>query len=119
MEILGVSHSPIRLELFWFPAGRCNRLGAVFSNVFATPDWRPYRPHAANSSLDASAAEPTLIFKWQERGGPPVTPKRQGFGTVLLERAVATAGSPPHFDYSPEGFTYEVRAILTQQAQPT
>jgi two-component sensor histidine kinase len=63
-------------------------------------------------SVDTSAAEPTLVFKWQERGGPPVnTPKRKGFGTVLLERAVATAG-PPQFDYAREGFAYHVRAPL-------
>jgi two-component sensor histidine kinase len=69
-------------------------------------------------SIDASAAEPTIVFQWQERGGPPVTPpKRKGFGTVLLERAVATSGSPPHFDFSQEGFTYEVRATLAQQSR--
>lgn len=66
-------------------------------------------------SVDASS-EPALLFRWQERGGPPaMPPKRKGFGTVLLERAVATAGEPPHFGYSPEGFTYEVRASLEQR----
>jgi two-component sensor histidine kinase len=68
-------------------------------------------------SVDVSATEPTVVFQWQERGGPPATPpKRKGFGSVLLERAVATAdGAPPHLDYSPEGFAYEVRATLAQQ----
>src|SRR5262245_60662142 len=70
-------------------------------------------------SIDASAEEPTIIFRWRERGGPPVTPpKRKGFGTILLERAVATSGSAPHFDYSSEGFAYEVKATLAQQRQP-
>ena len=70
-------------------------------------------------SIDASAAEPTIVFKWQERGGPPVTlPKRKGFGTVLLERAVTTSGTPPRFDYSLDGFAYEVRTTLAQQPQP-
>lgn len=70
-------------------------------------------------SVDTSATEPTIVFQWQERGGPPVTPpKRKGFGTVLLERAVPTSGTPPHFDYSREGFTYEVRATLAQPRQP-
>jgi two-component sensor histidine kinase len=69
-------------------------------------------------SLDATSSEPAVVFQWQERGGPPATPpKRKGFGTVLLERAVATTGDPPHFDYSQEGFTYEVRASLAQQPQ--
>ena len=70
-------------------------------------------------SFDAASAEPAILFQWQERGGPPVTPpKRKGFGRVLLERAVATAGDPPRFDYAREGFTYEVRATLAQQRQP-
>jgi two-component sensor histidine kinase len=69
-------------------------------------------------SFDATSAEPAILFQWQERGGPPVTPpKRKGFGRVLLERAIAAAGDPPRFDYAPEGFTYEVRATLAQQRQ--
>jgi two-component sensor histidine kinase len=69
-------------------------------------------------SIDASTTEPTINFQWQERGGPEVTPpKRKGFGSVLLERAVATA-IPPRFDYSPKGFSYEVRAVLAEQREP-
>ena len=69
-------------------------------------------------SLDATSSEPAIFFQWKERGGPPATPpSRKGFGTVLLERAVATTGEPPHFDYSQEGFKYEVRASLAQQPQ--
>ena len=69
-------------------------------------------------SFDAASAEPAIFFQWQERGGPRVTPpKRKGFGSVLLERAVAAADDPPRFDYAPEGFTYEVRATLVQQRQ--
>jgi len=69
-------------------------------------------------SLDATSSEPGIVFRWEERGGPPATPpKRKGFGTVLLERAVATTGEAPHFSYLPEGFTYEVRASLAQQRQ--
>ena len=69
-------------------------------------------------SLDATSSEPAILFQWKERGGPPATPpSRKGFGTVLLERAVATTGESPHFDYSQEGFTYEVRASLAQQPQ--
>jgi two-component sensor histidine kinase len=67
-------------------------------------------------ALDASTTEPTVHFHWKERGGPEVTaPKRKGFGTVLLERAVATSAVPPRFDYSPEGFSYEVKAVLAEQ----
>ncbi len=54
------------------------------------------------------ADETTLHFKWQERGGPLVfPPKRKGFGTVLLERAVPASGAPPRLQYGPQGFTYE------------
>ena len=69
-------------------------------------------------SFDAASAEPAIFFQWRERGGPRVEPpKHKGFGKVLLERAITTAGNPPLFDYSPEGFTYEVRATLVQQRQ--
>lgn len=69
-------------------------------------------------SLDANSSEPAVLFQWKERGGPPAAPpKRKGFGTVLLERAVATTGEPPKFDYSQEGFTYEVRAALAQRSR--
>jgi two-component sensor histidine kinase len=68
-------------------------------------------------AIDATTAETTVHFRWQERGGPVVTvPSRKGFGTVLLERAVATPSSaPPRFDYSPEGFCYQVKAVLAEQ----
>lgn len=67
-------------------------------------------------ALDAATTDPTIHFHWQERGGPVVTPpKRKGFGTILLERAIATPAVPPRFDYSPEGFSYEVRAVLAEQ----
>jgi two-component sensor histidine kinase len=68
-------------------------------------------------SVDVGATEPTVVFQWRESGGPPVRPpKRKGFGSVLLERAVATAdGAAPRLDYSPEGFAYEVRATLAHQ----
>jgi two-component sensor histidine kinase len=69
--------------------------------------------------IDTSTEEPVIVFQWQERGGPQVThPKRKGFGTRLLERAVPSSGTPPHFDYSPEGFAYEVRTPFAQQHQP-
>jgi two-component sensor histidine kinase len=79
--------------------------------------------HGALSDEDGSVAvswsvgiqpdQATILFKWQERGGPPaLPPERKGFGMVLLERAVASAGSAPRFDYTPKGFTYELTAAL-------
>ena len=61
--------------------------------------------------IDASTSEPTINLVWQEVGGPPVVPpKRRGFGSVLLERAVAAA-VPPILDYSPAGFSYHLKAV--------
>jgi two-component sensor histidine kinase len=58
-------------------------------------------------------SSPSLDFCWRERGGPPASaPKRKGFGTTLLEVAVASVDAPPRFAYSAEGFEYELRAPL-------
>jgi two-component sensor histidine kinase len=55
---------------------------------------------------------PLLHFHWSERGGAPVSPPTQrGFGMKLLELAVA-GDAPPHFDYSPQGFDYQLTATL-------
>jgi PAS domain S-box-containing protein len=73
-------------------------------------------------SVEGNGAEPALRFRWEERGGPPANPPRdKGFGSVLLEHAVATADDPPRFDYGPAGFTYELEAahaISPQQGEP-
>lgn len=62
-------------------------------------------------SLNLAPDEPTITFTWQEQGGPPaVPPQHRGFGTLLLEKAVASAVEPPGFDYGPGGFTYEITA---------
>ena len=53
-----------------------------------------------------------LFFRWRETGGPPAAPpERAGFGTKLLEIAVATVDAP-RFDYSAKGFIYEMVAVL-------
>jgi two-component sensor histidine kinase len=55
----------------------------------------------------------SLVFCWRERGGPPASvPTHKGFGTKLLEVAVPTIDAPPRFEYSREGFGYELRAPL-------
>lgn len=54
-----------------------------------------------------------LVFRWRERGGPPASPpKRKGFGTMLLEVAVPSADAPPRFEYSRDGFYFELKAAL-------
>ena len=73
---------------------------------------------AAAWSLHADGVEPELHFRWQERGGPAVLPPRKrGFGTVLLEHAVASTDRPPIFSYDAEGFIYELKASLALAKQ--
>jgi two-component sensor histidine kinase len=59
--------------------------------------------------------EARLKLQWQERDGPPVVPPaRQGFGRILLERAVAQEfGAQPTISFAPEGLSYEVDAPLS------
>jgi two-component sensor histidine kinase len=65
-----------------------------------------------------TASPAALFFRWSERGGPPASPpKRKGFGTKLLEIAVASAEVPPRFEYSAEGFRYELTAALEPRIQ--
>ena len=62
--------------------------------------------------LNAGVEEPTVSFTWQERGGPPAAPpEHRGFGSLLLEKAVASSGDPPRFEYGPDGFTYRITAL--------
>lgn len=64
-------------------------------------------------SVSAGAHQNILLFKWEERGGPRVLPPtRKSFGTVLLERAVATVGPPPRLHYGQQGFSYELSVNL-------
>lgn len=63
---------------------------------------------AIDWSVSVGASETTLMFRWQERGGPLVLPPtRKSFGTVLLERAVPSSGNSPLLHYDPQGFKYE------------
>ena len=59
------------------------------------------------------------MITWQERGGPPVPgpPARRGFGTRLLERALAHelgAGAQVVLDFAPAG----LRATIHFSARP-
>jgi len=54
---------------------------------------------------------PMLIVEWVESGGPLVTPpKRQGFGTKLIQRGLAQQlGGEIKLAFEPEG----VRCVIT------
>jgi two-component sensor histidine kinase len=74
---------------------------------------------AVRWALEHENTEPIVCFQWQERGGPPaLPPERKGFGTLLLQHAVANLDSPPRFDYTSEGFSYELRAALALTTPP-
>jgi PAS domain S-box-containing protein len=65
-------------------------------------------------SIRATEGSPKLHFRWQERGGPRVEkPTRKGFGTVLLEHAIAGIDSAPAIDFAPAGLTYETETALS------
>jgi PAS domain S-box-containing protein len=55
-----------------------------------------------------------LQIRWVETGGPPVTPpQRRGFGSRLIERALATdIGGPVTLVFAPEGVVCEIDAAL-------
>ena len=64
--------------------------------------------------LPGDSGKPRLRFTWSERGGPRVTtPEKRGFGSVLLERAVAAElHVKPALAFAPEGFRYELEVPL-------
>jgi len=56
------------------------------------------------------AADGDVNIRWQERGGPPVTPpERRGFGRVLLERLVGTTlNGSVTLDFRPGGLVCDI-----------
>jgi PAS domain S-box-containing protein len=53
-------------------------------------------------------------FRWEERGGPPVSePKRRGFGSTVLEQVMAEYfDTPPEIAFAPSGVTYQLSGSL-------
>jgi two-component sensor histidine kinase len=60
-----------------------------------------------------------LQLRWQESGGPPVSPPtKRGFGSRMIERALAAEfGGTAHLQYLPTGILYEVDAPLSVRGQ--
>lgn len=56
-----------------------------------------------------------LALRWSESGGPPVAePERRGFGTRMIERALAgEPGGTARLDFRPDGLVCEIEARLT------
>jgi two-component sensor histidine kinase len=58
--------------------------------------------------IQRNGAADALHFTWQERGGPPISrPARRGFGTVLLEHAIAGTDSAAVIDFASAGLSYK------------
>ena len=55
-----------------------------------------------------------FTFRWQEQGGPPVSPSTQrGFGSVVLEHVMAEYFDvPPRIDFAVGGVSYEVNGSV-------
>ena len=63
--------------------------------------------------LHANGSAPKLRFRWQETGGPSVLkPAGKGFGTLLLEHAIAGIDSAPTIDFAPTGLIYQTETPL-------
>ncbi len=69
-------------------------------------------------SLDWSSAGGVLTLDWRETGGPPVSsPKRRGFGTTVLQRALGGAlGGSAELDWRPEGLVCRLTLPLAPTA---
>lgn len=67
-----------------------------------------------NWSLEGPESHRRLTFRWQERGGPPVSPPQQrGFGSAVLEQVMADYfEAPPRIDFAVTGVTYELISTL-------
>jgi two-component sensor histidine kinase len=59
-----------------------------------------------------------FLFEWRETGGPPVVPpERKGFGTSLLNIAIAgDADGVSPLRFEPEGVIYEINVPLSSVA---
>ena len=65
-------------------------------------------------STSKSDGTPLFAFRWQERGGPPVSPPaHKGFGSVVLEQVMAGYFDvPPRVDFAAGGVSYELNGSL-------
>jgi len=69
-------------------------------------------------SLEPHPAGPRLCFRWQESGGPPVSPpSRRGFGSRLIERTLAhDTDGHVEVSYAPSGLSLAVTVPLPRVA---
>ncbi|QBR72273.1 PAS domain S-box protein [Beijerinckiaceae bacterium] len=61
------------------------------------------RVHIGWGRIPSSPSD-RLTFRWQESGGPPVkAPGHQGFGTLLIERALQAELGAARLEFTPQG----------------
>jgi PAS domain S-box-containing protein len=70
--------------------------------------------------LKENGGRPMLHFNWTESGGPPVLPpKRQGFGSRLLQRVLATQlQAEVQMDFAPEGLRFTIVMPVPKPTDP-
>ncbi|WP_146144858.1 sensor histidine kinase [Phreatobacter cathodiphilus] len=71
------------------------------------------RVHVTIAS-DGAVPEPRMTLEWRESGGPPVkVPERSGFGSLLLNRLLASQlGGEVAIDYRPDGVVARIDVVL-------
>jgi PAS domain S-box-containing protein len=62
----------------------------------------------------------TLIMRWSEHGGPPVSmPTRRGFGTIVMAAmAERSVGGTVDLDYAPSGVTWRLTCPAANALEP-
>lgn len=65
-------------------------------------------------SINKTSGSDQFNFRWQERGGPPVSePTRKGFGATVLQHVMAEYFDiPPRIHFEKEGVRYEISGLL-------
>jgi two-component sensor histidine kinase len=69
---------------------------------------------AVSWTVTGSGTDARFSWRWEEKGGPSVIPpSRKGFGSTLLEGAIASDQAiKPRLSFNPNGFVYELGAPL-------
>jgi two-component sensor histidine kinase len=69
---------------------------------------------AIQCSIDGANGSGQFRFEWRESGGPPVSPPaRKGFGSTILFEVAKQFSQDVQAKFSSEGFTYQLRSLLT------
>ncbi|WP_457089191.1 sensor histidine kinase [Microvirga sp. P5_D2] len=75
-----------------------------------------------NWRVDHTREVPHIVLRWEEKGGPSVTPpKRRGFGTRLVERSLAQGqlAGEAKIDFAPDGVVCTIDAPLKVESGET